>query len=746
MKKIKPYLQGFWFSLPLQLVLLHFKRYQALLFFWVILFATVNGSFLFRFGAHTLYLAPEYLGDVNAFSAALVGISVAVFVMSWNVTTFILHSRQVRFLATTAQPFLKYCINNGVIPLFFLCVYFIKAFQFQKYQELMSTGQILLLTAGFLCGFILALAVGFSYFFGADKTIYRLMSPGMRDELRRLKERVEDINGKRERGIIRVYWYLSATLKLRQPRDVRHYSQEFIERIFKQHHIAAIISIILAFGSLLAVGYFLDNKYFQLPAAASSTVFFAVLIAVAGAVSYFLQAWTIPVLILCTIGLNTLYKKNIIDPRNKAYGLDYAKDKRAQYTQQALSDMCSADSIRKDSAQFIELLNAWKAKQTMEKPPLFVVNVSGGGSRAATFTMNVLQKLDSITSGRMMPQTLLISGASGGMMGAAWFRELYWRRSKGEFVNIQNQRWTRDISKDLLNPLFASFVSRDLISPAQYFKIGRHEYIKDRGYLFEEKLNENTGGLMNRQLKEYAAAEKAADIPLMMFNCVITRDGRKVIIGNEPARFLMKPIFDTNHISDTESDALDFASFFRNQQATDIRVLSALRMNATFPYVLPNVWLPADPVIDVMDAGFRDNTGIDFGMRMLFYFRQWVAQNCGSVVFVQVRGSSVGGWDDEYEPKNVFDLVTKPALLTQTNLFRFQEYQQQVDLQYFAASCGVPVNRILFEYIPAQKEAGASLSFHLTQREKRDILESLENKRNLAALLRVKALTPAVNK
>ena len=32
-------------------------------------------------------------------------------------------------------------------------------------------------------------------------------------------------------------------------------------------------------------------------------------------------------------------------------------------------------------------------------------------------------------------------------------------------------------------------VSRDLFAPAQKFSIGPYEYLKDRGYAFEEKLN-----------------------------------------------------------------------------------------------------------------------------------------------------------------------------------------------------------------------------------------------------------------
>ena len=124
---MKKYLVGFFYSLPVPLLLLHFRRYHVLLVFWYILFATVSGNFLEPYGANSLYLAPEYLTQVSALSTMLVGFAIGIFIMSWNITTFILHTRQIRFLATTEQPFLKFCVNNAVIPVLFLIVYFYNA-------------------------------------------------------------------------------------------------------------------------------------------------------------------------------------------------------------------------------------------------------------------------------------------------------------------------------------------------------------------------------------------------------------------------------------------------------------------------------------------------------------------------------------------------------------------------------------------------------------------------------------------
>src|SRR5205823_1503584 len=95
----------------------------------------------------------------------------------------------------------------------------------------------------------------------------------------------------------------------------------------------------------------------------------------------------------------------------------------------------------------------------------------------------------------------------GGMLGAAYFRELYRLKLKDQAVNLSDHRYIDDISGDLLNPLFSSLVARDLASPAHKFKVGNYTYIKDRGYAFEQKLNENTHGIPSSNLPRWKKAD-----------------------------------------------------------------------------------------------------------------------------------------------------------------------------------------------------------------------------------------------
>lgn len=738
---MKKYLTGFWYSLPIQLFLLHFKRYQIFLLFWYILFATIDGNFMSSFGAVSLFLAPEYMGNVSFFSSAFVGVAIGVFIMSWNITTFILHSRLVRFLATTAQPFLKYCINNAIIPIIFLAFYLAKTIKYEQQEEFNSMGNIAILISGFGVGLILAIATAFTYFFTADKTIYRSMVAIITNANKHYNRVISRKKLPAKHYEMRVDWFFSALFHMRQPRDVRHYSDDYLDSIFKRHHLTSVYAILVAFLFLVGIGFFLDNPFFIIPAAASITLLFAILVAVGGAFSIVLKNWSIPVLLIAFILFNYLYEHEYFDPRNKAYGLDYqTKEDRPLYTSEAIRVLSSDANKQADKQLFLQRLNNWKQLQLQKKPILYIINVSGGGTRSATFTMNALQRIDSLMHGRLMQQTILINGASGGMLGAAYYRELYLQKQKDSSINLYNKTYVEDISKDLLNPLFSSFVARDILGPAQKFTTNGMQYTKDRGYAFEQQLNTNTNGILDKLLKDYTADEANGVIPTMLYNSVITRDGRKMIIGTQPVRFLMQPVTDTNRLNNYEPDAIDFNSFFANQGSKNIRVLSALRMNATFPYVLPNVWLPTNPIIDVMDAGLRDNFGQESTLRFIETFKDWLQANTSSVVIIQLRDRAVDDWDKPLDGNSITSFFTKPFLLLQNNWFKMQDYYQHDAIEYLHRSYGSTFKRVSFQYIPTKEAARASLSFHLTSSEKKDIAASLNDSINMAALKQLKEI------
>ena len=99
-------------------------------------------------------------------------------------------------------------------------------------------------------------------------------------------------------------------------------------------------------------------------------------------------------------------------------------------------------------------------------------------------------------------------------------------------------------------------------------------------------------------------------------------------------------------------------------------------MNATFPYVLPNVWLPTEPVIDVMDAGLRDNFGQETSLRFIENFKEWLAKNTGGVLILQMRDRTKDNWQQPFESVGMTDVLVKPATMLQHNWFSLQNYYQ----------------------------------------------------------------------
>lgn len=730
---MKTFFRNFYYSFPIQLLLLHLRKSQLLLVFWLIIFLTITGNFMKLFGADSLFLAPEYLGNVNAGGAAIVGIATGIFIMSWNITTFILHSARFRFLATSSQPFLKYCINNSIIPTVFLIVYFFEALYFDLHKELIPPSQFLIICAGFIGGFLFLVIISFLYFFSADRRIIRTFKPAFHEmDQNKIASSTQGSDLVSNFGL-RVGYYLNTSFRFKKARPVGHYSQTFLDTIFKRHHFSAMVTVWLAFVFMLFIALFLDHPVFQVPAGASILILFAILVAVMGALSYFLRSWSFLFMVFLFFLFNTLYQYKIIDPRNKAYGLDYANKVRPEYSLQNLSSLQSKDQVQDSKENMIAILNEWKKHQAEGKPLLVLFNFSGGGLRGASFSMNVLQQLDQATNGEIMNRTFLMTGASGGMLAAAYFRELYRLKKQGAQINLQDPKYLHNISEDLLNPVFSSMISRDLFSPVQKFSYEGNRYVKDRGYAFEQKLSKNTGHLLDKNLGFFYNAEKSADIPLMILNSVITRDFKKMMISTQPLNFMMQQDYTDSTSSMTGPDAIDFAALFKNEHPMNLRMLTALRMNATYPYVLPGVWLPSNPVIDVMDAGLRDNNGEETSLRLLQKCKDWINENTRGVIIIQVRSRHKGSWDNNYHNGPISELVTKPFTMLQTNWFILQDYIQDDEISYAQAVLKVPLKRVAFMYIPEKEQIGASLNFHLTATEKQEVNRSLKRQNNVEA-------------
>ncbi|HET9826442.1 MAG TPA: hypothetical protein VFP87_13975, partial [Chitinophagaceae bacterium] len=228
-----------------------------------------------------------------------------------------------------------------------------------------------------------------------------------------------------------------------------------------------------------------------------------------------------------------------------------------------------------------------------------------------------------------------------------------------------------------------------------------------------------------------------ANIPMIFFNSVVSRDGKKMVISTQPVRFMMRGRQDTVHIPNMDPDAIDFTKFFCKQDPYNLSILTALRMNATFPIVLPNVWLPSEPVIDVMDAGLRDNYGQETALRFLENFDDWIQRNTSGVLLIQLRDREAGGWENPYYSDNMSDHITKPFFLLQHNWYKMMEYFQNDLLSYYSKNLPYNFYKISLQYVADKEETKAALNFHLTQSEKTNIAFALNSEYNRSSIQQV---------
>jgi hypothetical protein len=739
--KVKLLLVKFYYSFPIQLLLLHFRKYQVLLVFWAILFSTVNGNFAKVFGGDALFLAPEYLGHVNFYSTTILGLATGLFAMSWNITTFILHTGRFKFLATTSQPFFKYCLNNSIFPLAFMVNLLYRGWEYQRYQQLSSVQEILLLSEGFICGYLFVIVFCFFYFFNADKNIGRRLSKqfgNTRNFVRTILKPTQE----KDENALPVHNYFNSPWDLRRARNVDHYSKHHLDSILKQHHFAAIITVGAALVFLIFLAYMMDFTFFRIPAGASVMIFFAFLIGIAGAYAYLLQSWAIPVLLVILIGLNWMVRHNLIDNRNKAFGLNYKERKeRPKYTVTELQQFFTRERAAADEAQTIKILETWKSHfPAGHKPKLIVINFSGGGLRAGTWSMNVLQRLDTLMNGEFIKHTVLMTGASGGMFGASYFRELYLEKQQGKNIFLSDSTYTDNIAKDVLNSVFTAMTVNDFITPYRSFKIGNNRYAKDRGYAFEQQLNANIDNVLDKTLGYYKAPEQQALIPMLIWTATINADGRKLLISPQPVSYLCSPGYSPSMPGFQDVDGVDFGQYFAGQGAMGLHVTSAIRMCATFPYVLPNAYLPSDPIVDVMDAGIRDNFGQETSMRFLHTFRHWINENTSGVIFVQVRDTRKNDITGIKQSMGLSDMAFDPLFTMQQHWSTMQDFVQDEGLNYLEGYFPGKLHRIIFQYVPQKEDKAAALSLHLTSREKIDIAGALDNPTNQASFDSVRHL------
>jgi hypothetical protein len=288
-----------------------------------------------------------------------------------------------------------------------------------------------------------------------------------------------------------------------------------------------------------------------------------------------------------------------------------------------------------------------------EKSPLVLIAVSGGGLRAAVWTFLVLEQLETrfAEKGYDFPAHVrLITGASGGMLGAAYYVGglTHPRDRKLRAQVLAEQRC--HLEEGFLTPLMNELVFSDV---PHFFSPWHASY--DRGKAFEDAVARKLGPAITQSFADLQQGEREGWRPSLVFAPMMVEDGRRLIVSNlSLADALQNTV---TLISGAPSDGkLDVqkaplswegAELFRlfpeawgrQLGSKPMKLVTAVRMSASFPVFSPVVSLPTTPRRRLVDAGYYDNYGISMSSAWLFTDRNmdWLRNHVGPICVIQVR-------------------------------------------------------------------------------------------------------------
>jgi hypothetical protein len=281
-----------------------------------------------------------------------------------------------------------------------------------------------------------------------------------------------------------------------------------------------------------------------------------------------------------------------------------------------------------------------------EKRPLILVCTSGGGIRAASWTAGILGQLTEQMP-RFRELTLLVTGASGGMVGAsAWLASL---RRPGTPTPVPPgfaDELSGAVGQDSLTDLARAWFFIDAV---RSFSSAPNR--GDRGRTMQARWQSDLqaiGADLGVRLEQLRDEEAQGRLPTAVYSPMIIEDGRRLLLSNaslarvvraelpwvavQPGQAAGRGASSTSayHLRDISP-----AAFER------ITLATAARLSASFPYVSPAALLPTTPRTRLVDAGYYDNYGVNLVAgwlrEALEHQRSWLERHVSRILVIQIR-------------------------------------------------------------------------------------------------------------
>ena len=357
--------------------------------------------------------------------------------------------------------------------------------------------------------------------------------------------------------------------------------------ILRSGHVFAVALSLIAFALYLGIGYAkgrIDNKPSFVPALAFFLLFLIVACWFLGAITFFFDRYRVPLLAcLAILSLATTFAPE--------------------------SDHFYRVAVGKGPPTLFRPADLISQRGTRGHRRLIAVATAGGGIQAAAWTTRVLRGLEEECSQQASPATkcdlrdsiVVISGVSGGSLGAM----AYARSFATNPTPISPAAVVANTEASAIDEVAWGWTNPDLFRAVlPWF---RRQYI-DRGWALEEKwraVHQLHDSQHRRDVFLGDWAPSAGNsIPALLLNATVVETGKPLV-------------FSTTAFPE-KGDRRGLVNFYdlfpELQHGYDIRVNTAARLSASFPYVAPaarsNVKNPPVPDFHIVDGGYYDNFGI----------------------------------------------------------------------------------------------------------------------------------------
>ena len=376
--------------------------------------------------------------------------------------------------------------------------------------------------------------------------------------------------------------------------------------------------------------------------------------------------------------------------------------------------------------------------------PVIVVCAAGGGIQASAWAARVLGELDAGVTD-FAQRLRLISSVSGGSTGSMFYLEKRRRCIGEDFRPLTAEERKQVLEASMSSSLGAvglALVFKDLRRPLGLFVDRENDRASALEAVWRRSLGEEP---VDSRLGDWAALTKQRKLPAICFNATLAgssagpRAGHRMLFSSVN----FDPVANRRALGE-EADAsagqkgwakVADEDFFRVYgESSDIDVVSAARLSATFPYVSPiaradnrNENLDDGALsLGMADGGYFDNQGFTTAMQWLTFLldadkKNKVTRKVALVLiepFPSGEGnsseSSLAAWRDA--AIGPIELMLAARSGTQND-----RLQLELDLlgRLFDGGSEAGAGRLaVFRFGPQPAKQGPPLSWHLSSEEK----------------------------